>query len=85
MLCFPEVGELLAEITGMPRASPDLVKHAVRMLDKSSDGLVSREELFESVLEQGVFGHMLAGLSTYDVRFLARLISLARIVRLPVS
>ena len=51
----------------MPQASCDLVKHAVRELDKSGDGLVSREELLESVLEEGVFGHLLAGLSTYDV------------------
>ena len=67
---FAEVGELLAEITGMPRASSDLVKHAVRMLDKSGDGLVSCEELSEAVLEHGVFGHLLTGLSTYDVRSL---------------
>lgn len=64
---FAEVGELLAELTGMPRASSELIQHAVRLLDKSGDGLVSREELVESVLEQGVFGHLLAGLSTYDV------------------
>jgi Ca2+-binding EF-hand superfamily protein len=51
----------------MPRASSDLVKHAVRLLDKSGDGVVSREELSEAVLEQGVFGHLLAGLSNYDV------------------
>jgi Ca2+-binding EF-hand superfamily protein len=51
----------------MPRASSELIQHAVRLLDKSGDGLVSREELVESVLEQGVFGHLLAGLSTYDV------------------
>jgi hypothetical protein len=59
---------LLAEITGMPRVASDHVKHAVKFLDHSGDGLVSREELLESVLEQGSFGHMFAGLSTHDVR-----------------
>ena len=66
-LSSSEVGELLAEITGMPRVGTNHIKHAIKLLDRSGDGAVSRDELLDAVLEQGPFGHMLAGLSTFDV------------------
>ena len=55
-LSSSEVGELLAEITGMPRVATDHIKHAIKLLDRSGDGMVSRDELLDAVLEEGPFG-----------------------------